>query len=191
MTGVEFERPLAVGRDAVGGGRPFCTGRFVDSGTETRSLAEMPSASALTMCSSIKGGISSILLFTARRGSDSGEEIRSCIWAADSLSVGDGKSIFPLLAVVSSNLDDSVVGVIAGLVVFSNRPSRPGLVESRSAVYELVPCSVIGDRAGVGSWSCVAVAMASLPSGVLSFIVRLNIALSYCPHHNGPAINVL
>jgi hypothetical protein len=133
----------------------------------------MPSASGFVTCPSIKGGMSSTVLFTARSGSDSGDEIRSCIWAADSLRVGDGRSSFPLLAVVSSNLDDSAVGVIAGLVVFSDRPSRPGLVEFRSGVYELVPCSVIGDRAGVGNWSCVAVAMASLPSGVLDFIVRL------------------
>jgi microcompartment protein CcmK/EutM len=173
MTGVEFERPLAVGLDAVGGGRPFWTGRFVDSGTEARSLAEMPSASGFVTCSSIKGGMSSTVLFTARSGSDSGDEIRSCIWAADSLSVGDGKNSFPLLALVSSIRAATVVGVIAGLAVLSDRPLRPGLVESRSAVYELVPCSVIGDRAGVGSWSCVAVAMASLPSSVLSFIVRL------------------
>lgn len=173
MTGVEFERPPAVGLDTIGGGRPFCIGRFVDSGTEARSLAEMPSASGLVMCSSIKGGISSIALFTARSGSDSGEEIRSCIWAADSLRVGDGESSFPLVAFVSSIRAATVVGVIAGLVVFSERPSRPGLVESRSAVYELVPCSVIGDRAGVGSWSCVAVAKTSLPSSILSFIVDL------------------
>ena len=129
-------------------------GRFVVSGTETSSLVEIPNAFGFVICSSVKGGISSMGFSTARSGSDSGEEIRSCIWAADSLRVGDGESSFPLLAFVSSSRATTVFGVTAGLVDRSDRPSRPGLVESRSEVYELVPCSVIGDRAGVGSWFC-------------------------------------
>ena len=153
MTGVEFERPVAVGLVAVGGGRAFCTGRFVVSGTETRSRTDMPNAFGFVVWSSVKGGISSTELFTARSGRDSGEDIRSCIWAADNFRVGDGESNFPLLGFVSSSRAATVVGVTAGLVVFSDRSSKLGLSESRSAVHELVPCSVIGDRAGVGSWS--------------------------------------
>ena len=79
MRGVEFERPLTVGLDAVGGGRTFCAGRFVVSGTETSSLVEIPSAFGFEICSSTKVGMSSMELSTARSGSDSGEEMSSCI----------------------------------------------------------------------------------------------------------------
>ena len=176
MTGVEFERPLAAGLEAVGGGRPFCTGRAVGSVEEVFSRAEMASPFGFATISSVKGGMSSVGTSTARSGMESGEEIKSCIWAEDSLRVGEGESSFPLLVFLFKTRDAVVVGVPAEPAVFSDKASRPGLVNSRSDVYEVVPCSVMGDSAGVGNWSWVAVA--SLSSGVRSFIVREGRALS-------------
>ena len=81
MTGVEFERPLTAGLEAVGGGRVvLCEGRVVASWVETGSGAEIPRPFVLGLLSSAdKEGMSSVEIETARRGSESGDEIKSCI----------------------------------------------------------------------------------------------------------------
>lgn len=123
-------------------------------------------AIVLDLCSSTRGGMSSVGVVAARRGNEFGDEVNSWIWAGDSFRV-EGELSLALLSFVFRRA--SGTGVVVGLGS-SDREANWGLLSSSHASKPSMPCSVMGDRAGVGSWSC-GTAVTSGPSASSFFIL--------------------